>query len=155
MAEEKKLPLEAVLKNQSDEVFMRKNDGIPYIWNPGEPMKVPLVIAGRFIGRDKVGLMKDLSEKALRKEKRRVLESIPFHMRSEPFPLVLVEIIDPNILMAKKKKEFVSVPVPERDEGEKPFASIEEGDQNDEPDIVAEALLAKKAATKAKKGPKK
>jgi hypothetical protein len=130
-----------VLKNQSDEVFMRKNNGIPYIWNPGEPMKIPLAIAGRFIGRDKVGLMDNATEKELRKEKRRISESIPLHKRSEPFPLVLVEIIDPNILMAKKKKEFVSEPVLERDEGEKPFASLE---PEEEPDLVAKALEKRK-----------
>ena len=141
MAEEKKLPLEAMLKNQSDEVFMRKNNGIPYIWNPGESMKIPLAIAGRFIGRDKVGLMDNATEKELRKEKRRISESIPLHKRSEPFPLVLVEIIDPNILMAKKKMEYVSEPVPERDEGEKPFASLE---PEEEPDLVAKALEKKK-----------
>lgn len=151
MAEEKKMPLIAVLRNQSEEKVVFKWDGFPYIWNPGEPMKVPVEIAGHFIGEDKVGRLEDTSPNGLAREKERVLDLIPKDKRDGPHPLILVEIIDPNIEMAAKKTEFVSEPVPERAEGEKPFASLDSEEKpKEEPDLVAEAIIKRKPGRPSK-----
>ena len=142
MAEEKKLPLQATVKNESKEMQIYYWNGIPYIWSPGEVIKgLPIGVAGHFIGMDKVGLLEESEPNALVHEKQRVLDLIPKDKQDAGCPLALVEMIDPNELAEAKKKEIVSEPVPERDEGEKPFASLE---PEKEPDLVAKALEKKK-----------
>jgi len=144
MAEEKELPKKAVLKNRTEENQVFFWDGVPYIWRPGESMQIDIDIAGRFVGMPEVGLvLEDDSDLGLLHEKERVADLLPQDKRGLPHPLEVVEIIDPKAVMAEKK-EFVSVPSIEKDEGETPFASLEKGEKP-EPDMTADALRMKKA----------
>jgi len=152
MAEEKELPKKAVLKNRTEENQVFFWDGVPYIWRPGESMQVDIDIAGRFVGMPEVGLvLEDDSDLGRLHEKERVADLLPQDKRGLPHPLEVVEIIDPKAIMAEKK-EFVSVPSVEKDEGETPFASLEVnkdmvGDVPKIPDMdmTADALRMKKA----------
>jgi hypothetical protein len=129
--EDKKLPLQVCLRNDSDETYIDRADDIPYIFKAGQEIpNVPIDIAGHFVGRHKVGLlinppMPD-TPKSIRKEEQRVIERVPHGSGfSNRNPLTIVEIVDPNVEIERELKQVVSVPVPVPvEEAEVPFASV-------------------------------
>jgi len=127
--EDNRLPLQARLRNHTDETVVYYWDSVPFIFKAGEEIpNVPIDVAGHFIGRHKCGLAitppQENDAKLIRKEELRVMEAMPADKRGAGVPLTLVETIDPNVEIEKELKQIMSVPVPVPvKEAEVPFAS--------------------------------
>jgi hypothetical protein len=148
MAEGKRFPKQATLRNTTDEQQVFLYDGLPYIFRPNQEITgLPLEVAGHFIGVHKVGLQirpgVENDERAIQGEEKRVRDAMPVDHtpgmvdENVKHPLILVEVIDPNVLV-DEVTQIISTPVVEKD-SEPEFADL-----TDEAMPVVDKVLSKK-----------